>query len=178
MEDMMGALSPYHDVLDEIFRDGHRTYLQYDALHRIEHDARAQASCIYSHLVAAADRRLLDETNILTKEIRNLKVWIFKDQDLVIRFKKMDQDGLSQNYRTKQQQDYDAGLELPGLPSPPLRLTVGYLLDRTNSQYIRTQIAQPSGSSVDWCAAIVSLDQREVGEPSWIDVTREKRAAI
>ena len=177
MEDLMAALAPYHDAMDEIGRAAHALYRTYNPAHLVEHSSRAQATVIYDHAVAEADRRLLDDRNVLSKEIRRLQVWIFKDQDIVLRFKKMDQDGLSQNYRTRQQKDYDRGEELPGLPYPPERLTFGYLLDATGTNYVRTQIAQPKGASVLWCAALVPLEQRDAVGASWQDVTRQ-RAAI
>lgn len=176
MDDLMVSLSGYHDLMDEVMRNAHSTWMSYDPLVRVEHDARAQAACIYSHAVAAADRRFLDDNNIIHKEIKNLKVWIFKKEDVVVRFKKMDENGESQNCRTKQQHEYDAGKELPGLPYPPTRLTVGYLLDETGTQFKRTQIAQPMARSILWCAAIVPYEDRAVGDAAWIDVTRQSRA--
>ena len=86
-------------------------------------------------------------------------------------------DGVSgkgcKNY--DQQKNYDQGSELPGLPVPPVRLTAGYLLDRTGSQYVRTQIARPGEKTVDWCAALVPVDLREEGAASWTDVTAQRR---
>ena len=50
---------------------------------------------------------------------------------------------------------FDSGKTLPGLPAPAVRLTVGYWLDPTQTQYIRTQIAKPRGRLIpEWCAAI------------------------
>lgn len=175
IDDLMGALSPYHDMLDAISREGHDTYSAYEPAVRLEHDARAQASCTYSHIVAAADRALLDDANVLPKDIRGLKVWILKSQDVVIRFKKMDKFGNSQTYQTPQQKQYDMGAELPGLPEPPTRLTVGYLLDSTGGQYVRTQVARPGERTVDWCAALVPVTSREESAATWIDVTAQRR---
>lgn len=178
MEDLLAALAPYHDTLDEIARAAHATYRSYDATHLLEHSPTAQATNIHCHAIAEAERRFLDDPNVVSKEIRKLQVWIFKSQDVVLRFKKMDEDGLSQNILTRQQLDFDTGEELPGLPFPPERLTFGYLLDRTGTVYQRTQIAQPKGSTVLWCAAIVPAEMRENGQASWIDVTRQKYAGF
>lgn len=176
IDELMAALAPYHDVLDAITREAHDTYVsRYEPAVRLEHDARAQANCTYSHIVAAADRALLDDANVIAKDIRGLKVWILKSQDVVIRFKKMDEFGNSQTYRTLQQKNYDTGSELPGLPTPPIRLTAGYLLDRTGSQYVRTQIARPGEKSVEWCAALVPVEAREEGAQTWTEVTAQRR---
>lgn len=180
INDLMNALSPYHDILDAIAREAHETYItRYDPAVRLEHDTRAQANCTYSHIVAAADRMLIDDSNVINKNIRGLKVWIFKAQDVVVRFKKMDEFGVSQTYQTRQQKKYDVGAELPSLPSPPIRLTAGYLLDPTGSQYVRTQIARPmSAKAVEWCAALVPSEYRESGAESWTDVTAQRRATV
>lgn len=177
-EDFMGPLGPYLDILDEIVREGHDRYMKdISPESRLPLGSRAQASFTYDHIVAAADRKLIDDKNILPKSIKGLKVWIFKSQDVVIRFKKMDKEGRSQSFQTKQQKNYDLGAELPELPSPPIRLTVGYLLDATGSQYLRTQIARPAGKAVDWCVALVPAFGREEGSSTWEDVTKQRRFA-
>jgi len=87
----------------------------------------------------------------------------------------MDEDGHSRNYPTKQAKDFDRGEHLPGLPMPPVRLTAGYLLDKTGSVFVRTQIARPVGRGAMWCGAIVPREERKAGEQIWKDVTRQGR---
>lgn len=179
IDDLMSGLAPYLDHFDEISREAHDLYMSYDPAVILEHDVRAQASCTYCHMVAAADRRFLDDANVIQKEIRGLKLWVLKDQDVVVRFKKMDEIGLNRNVGTTQQINFDCGNELPGLPYPPVRLTVGYLLDPTGTMIKRTQVARPSGKkTIDWCAAIVPSSDRTEFQDAWIDVTRQTRAAV
>lgn len=163
------------DEFDALTREAHNTYRAYDPAVLIEHDVRAQATCTYSHMVAAADRRFLGRPDVRPLEIRNLKLWLFENASIVVRFKKMDEDGRSRNYPTKQAKAFDAQLELPGLPPKPLRLTVGYLLDETGTQFIRTQIARPDGREALWCGAVIPREERKVGERIWVDVTRQRR---
>ena len=127
-------------------------------------------------MVAEADRRLLILPDVRPLEIRGLKLWLVGDHSAV-RLKKMDEDGRSRNYPTKQAKDFDRGAELPGLPPKPTRLTVGYLPDATGTQIVRVQIAKPIGRGTEWCAAIVPADERAEGERRWIDVTRQGRFA-
>jgi hypothetical protein len=115
-------------------------------------------------MVAGADRRFLGQSSVRILDIRGLKLWLFEDAGVVIRFKKMDEDGRSRNYQTKQAQDYDAQLELPGLPPKPDRLTMGYLLDESGTNFIRAQIARPEGKQVVWCAAVIPREERKPGE--------------
>ena len=104
-----------------------------------------------------------------------LKLWLFETASVVIRFKKMDEDGRSRNYPTRQARDFDAQLELPGLPPKPDRLTVGYLLDETGTEFVICQIARPDGREALWCGAIVPRGDRKPGDRIWIDVTRQRR---
>lgn len=86
----------------------------------------------------------------------------------------MDEDDLTRNYPTEQAKDFDRGLDLPGLPMPPVRLTAGYFLDATATSFIRTQVARPiARKRTLWCAAIVPKEDRQAGEQIWIDVTKQ-----
>ena len=123
-------------------------------------------------MLSEADRRLSSRKQIIPRDINGLKVWIV-GSDAVIRFKQMDEDGMTRNYPTRQARQYDRGSTLPGLPEPAMRLTVGYLLDATQTEYHRTQIAKPRGWKLlpEWCAAIIT---DEGGRKQWVDVTRQK----
>ncbi len=165
------------DELSEIVRAGHVRYMGYSPEDLVELDVRAQSACTYCHMLAEADRRFLDRPGIRQLEINGgLKLWLFENANVVIRLKKMDEDGKSRNYPTQQARDYDAQRDLPGLPSPPVRLTAGYWLDPTGQIINRVQIARPNGQrSPEWCAAIVPQEDRRIGERIWTDVTRQRR---
>jgi hypothetical protein len=141
----------------------------------IELDKRAQAACTYSHMGADADRRFLGKDGITPIDIRGQKLWLFEAVNAVVRLKKMDEDGRTRNYPTKQARDFDRGYDLPGLPMPPVRLTAGYLLDPTGVNFVRTQISRPVGRGTMWCAAIVPAEERKADERAWRDVTRQGR---
>jgi len=170
----MSALDPFFDALDAICRGGLARYQETPADLRIEHDGRASATCIYSHMVTLADDLLTDQPGVVFKNIRGLKVWILGER-ATVRFKKMDEDGRTRNYPTKQARDFDRQMSLPGIPHPPLNLVVGYLPNALGTEVERVQVARPSGRAIDWCAAIIPVDDRVVGETRWIDVTRQGR---
>jgi len=178
MDDTLDALGEsFLDELNEVVRIGHSRYMAYRPEDLIELDVRAQSACTYCHMHSEADRRFLDRDGIRPLEIRGgLKLWLFEAANAVVRLKKMDEDGRSRNYPTKQAKDYDAQRELPDLPLPPVRLTVGYWLDATGQIINRVQIARPNGRRVPtWCAAIVPTEERKAGERIWTDVTRQRR---
>lgn len=173
MDETMEVLSGHLDDIDGILRVAHNRFRAYRPEDLVELDARAQASCTYAHAVAEADRRLLGRTRIKPIEIRGLKLWLLEDANVALRLKKMDEDGTSRNYPTKQAKDYDAGRELPGLPMPPVRLTAGYVLDETGASFLRSQVARPSGKkNIMWCAAIIPTEVRKAGERPWHEVIR------
>jgi hypothetical protein len=170
---IMDSLDPFLDEFDQVTRAAHARYRAYRPEDLIELDSRAQAVCTYCHMVADADRRLLGKEGIRPIDVRGLKLWLLEEANAVIRWKKMDEDGNTRNYPTQQARDFDAGRDLPGLPMPPVRLTVGYLLDLTGVELIRTQVARPAGKRTMWCAAIVARESRKPGERVWVDVTRQ-----
>jgi len=174
MFDAMSSLDPHFDDIDAICRNSLATYRQYPPEFLLDHDPRAAANCVYAHMVARADERLTGRPGVRFVNIRGLKVWVIGEV-ATIRFKKMDEDGRSRNYPTKQTRDYDRQLQLPGLPHPPLNLVVGYLPDPTGTEVQRVQVARPSGRQIDWCAAIVPFEERVHGGARWIDVTRQGR---
>jgi hypothetical protein len=156
------------DDFDQICRIAHGTYQAYPSKVLLEHDRRAAAACIYSHMYEEATRRWADRAGIKPLDVRGRKVWIVGDH-AVLRVKKTDEDGKSRNYPTRQDKDYDRGVPLLGLPEPATRVTVGYLLDPTQTQIVRVQVSRPLGKVVMWCAAIVP----PVEGKRWKDVTRQ-----
>lgn len=178
MNETLDALGQaFMEELDEIVRVGHTRYMGYRPEDLVELDVRAQSACTYCHMLSEADRRLIDRDGIRPLEIKGgLKVWLVESANVVIRLKKMDEDGKTRNYPTKQALAYDAQRELPDLPMPPDRLTAGYWLDATGQIINRVQIARPNGRRLPtWCAAIVPREERRAGERIWVDVTRQKR---
>lgn len=172
MDDVLNSLGDHRlDEFDRIMRSAHERYRSYPPEQLIEHSPRTAATATYDHIVAEADRIYIDQSDVRPLEIRGLKLWLFGDLE-VIRFKRMDEGGRSRRYPTKQARAFDAGEELPGLPPPPTRLTVGYLLDRTGTEYIRSQIALPLGRGIGWCAAIVPESERVPDQKIWTEVVR------
>lgn len=171
---VMARLDTVMEDFDYIARHGHAVYRTYKPEHLIEHTPRAQATCIYDHMVAEAERRFDGKNGVNMIEIHGLKLWVIGDHTAV-RFKKMDEDGKSRNYPTKQAKAFDLMEQLDGLSPIPTRVSVGYVLDQTGTQIQRVQIARPNGKKVDWCAAILPIDVRQVGCNAWEDVTKQKR---
>jgi hypothetical protein len=125
-------------------------------------------------MVEEAVIKLSGTKTVRQVESKGLKLWLFDDHT-VVRWKKMDEDGKSRNYPTKQAKDFDYGRQLEGLPPKPTRVSVGYFLDATQTQVARVQVARPNGKYVDWCAAIVPYENRAAGARKWEAVTKQTR---
>ncbi len=172
---VMQRLEPLLEDLDAIPRVAHGVYRAYNPQHMIEHSPRTQATCIYDHMVAEAERRFARHDGIQQLDIRGLKLWVVA-QHTVIRFKKMDEDGSTRNYPTRQAKDFDMNLALDGVPPKPIRVSIGYLLDPTETSVQRVQVARPNGKRrVDWCAAIVPTLARQDDGKAWVEITRQMR---
>lgn len=175
IEQDMKLIEHLLDPFDQIARAGFLKYQDYPADLRVEHSARTAANIRYDHMLGEAERRLQGQAGVVALDVRGLKVWVING-NAVVRLKMMDEDGRSRNYPTKQATEFDKGDELPGLPPPAVRLTVGYLLDATQTEYQRTQIARPIGmSGIQWCAAIVPADVATGRRATFEDVSRQRR---
>lgn len=173
---VMGGLTDYIDIFDGILRHGHGTYERYPPEFVVDHDASTQAHCTFRHILSKALGELGELPQVKHFDIRGQNLWLIEAANCIIRFKKTDENGSSSNYPTPQAVAFDEGETLPGLPVEPTRLTVGYLLDATGSQYVRSQVSLPL-KGVGWCAAIIPSSSRNEDEAAWYEVTKQTRFA-
>jgi len=173
---VMNGLTDYIDIFDEVLRHGHDTYERYPPEFVVDHDASTQAHCTYRHILSMALGELGGLPQVRHFDIKGQNLWLIEAANAIIRFKKTDENGTSSNYPTSQALAFDNGDILPGLPEEATHLTVGYLLDQTGSQYVRSQIALPL-KGVGWCAAIIPDSSRDADEAAWYEVTKQTRFA-
>lgn len=178
IEAVMPRLEPYLDSFDAILRHGHAVYERYPPEIAVDHDASTQAHCTNRHILAEAHRIFGELPDVRSINVNGLQVWLLEASDAVVRFKKTDENGAHSNYQTQQIRAFDRGDELPGLPSLPVRVTVGYLLNATGTEYVRSQISLPTNRGAIWCAAIVPPSERDVGKAAWYEVTRQGRFSV
>jgi hypothetical protein len=169
MDEIMDGLSHLLDDIDQVPRIAHATYRSYAPGHLLEHDIRAQAACTYCHMQAEADRRFIGRDGVVPLDVHGLKVWAIGDH-AVMRLKKMDEDGATRNYPTEQAKAFDSGEPLPGLPLAAARISAGYLLNPTQTEFIRAQISRPRGRRIRWCVAIVPAS---TSPKRWVEVTQQ-----
>lgn len=130
---------------------------------RAEHDERATASAVYCHLWTGFQREFSDEPGFHFLDVRGLKLLNILDR-LLIRAKKVDENGRHRNAETAQQRAFDTQDPLPGLPLAAARLVIGYQPDPAFSVVERVTVRRPLGQ---WVSQI--LDATEA--PYWTDTT-------
>lgn len=171
-EAAMAAVAPALPLIYRILDESVTFYFSSDHYSdeaRAVHTERAMANCIYSH----AEKKLLaaeDHSNgIHALNVRGLRALNYRDRALA-RFKKVKPNGKHSNYQTRQQQDYDDQLPLPGIPPEAFRLTAGYHLDAAGVALERIMIARPIGRSIFWTAQVTMFDN----VAQWSDITPER----
>ncbi len=164
----MAVLQPYLSVLTASVRRAFTTYQDlYPDRVKAAHDNTAAAKNVHRHVLEEVELAIIDLSGLAMVDARGLMVLNIHDR-LIIRFKKMDEEGRSASYPTQQQRDFDRQLPLPGLPMAATRLTFGYEPDLAFSAIVRVLAACPLGPRTHWC---VQVNEEEPGVASWVDIT-------
>lgn len=161
---VMDFLDPYLGRMYPIFGNALEFYnTDVSAKARAEHDDRAAAMAVYCHTWNGFQREFADESGFHFMEVRGLLVLNVRDQ-IVLRVKKVDENGRHRNHDTAQQRAFDSQLALPGLPPEAARIVMGYQPDAAFSQVERVTVRRPLGR---WVSQVIPTS--EAG--SWIDIT-------
>jgi hypothetical protein len=141
------VLAPYAPVLYEIPHAAWtRLQLQED---RTSYSATTRANVVSSFMLERA-RELLVPMGVRELDNHVSSIFLIEDQ-VVIRFKHLDSDGLSQNYQTPRAQMYNSPeLTLPGIPAAALRVDVGYRLNVIETAIANVMVTHRSRKRVQW----------------------------
>lgn len=178
-QNVMAVLAPFLPRLHAIFPAALNLYNQeVGPQARAEHNTRAIANAVWCHAWAGFRREFMDEPGFHFLERRGLEVLNIRDE-LVLRAKKVDENGRHQNADTRQQREFDAQLPLEGLPPAAIRVIIGYQPDEAFSVVERVTVRRPRGL---WVSQIVDVDEAAEEPQRWIDITpldlfRRRRAA-
>ena len=149
------ALEPYNPDFYAIVHAGHDDWLSLPPEKRLDKDVRCHRCWVWCEMVAEAKRRFDANPNVRIHEEPNT-VYFVIDNELIVRFKKMDPDGRSQNIQTQLQLDLrDSQLSLPGIPGKLPTIEVGYVPDEIDLTLDEVVVAHPtSGGEVAWSYSI------------------------
>jgi hypothetical protein len=109
------------------------------------HSSRTRANILYDLMVIEARKEFdgVKNTRIIDAPMGVTLIEI--DEKVLIRCKKLDDEGLPSNYPTERAKDYDDGDDLPGIPPAPQRLTLGYRLNRLQTAVRDVLISNTTG---------------------------------
>lgn len=170
-EECMRVLNPHLGIVHDILHEAFGKYQAYPPEALAEHDERAAAACVHSHIITAVTAAFTDVSGATLLNVRGLKVLNVGDR-VVARFKKVDEDGRSRSYPTAQAKSFDRQLPLPNVPAAAARLTIGYEPDLAFSTIQRVVVSCPMGPSILWCSQVVM----DGGEVQWTDITPQRLA--
>jgi hypothetical protein len=131
IEDVQRVLEPYHDALHACVIAAWKRWKE-DFAPRLQLPyPRCRANVIYDLMIEEARKRFsgLPEVAI----VEGVQRALLSVGDLLLRFKKVDDQLHTRNYPTQGALQYDAQLRLPGVPRGT-RVTIGYRVDEFRQQ--------------------------------------------
>jgi hypothetical protein len=148
-ERAMKILKPYVAILREVLSAAWADWEALPAKQRAKLNGRARASCLYDFMVDHVERRFGNNTNAFFFRRRGL--FLLGLAGLVtLRFKKLGYGKKTSNIQTAQQVNiFGLQLELDGIPKAA-RLTVGYLLDPSQTFIKDVFVTLQMGNEVKW----------------------------
>lgn len=162
--EVMAVLEPYFPKISGIYDSAVQLYNEGTTPQaRADHDSRAALSAIYRHAWMGYQRELADQAGFHFLIVRGLHVLNVRDK-VVLRAKRVDENGLHVNNQTPQQRQFDRQQPIPGLPAEAVRIVVGYQLDPAFSMVERVIVRSPSSR---WAAQIVVVENAY----AWEDIT-------
>lgn len=161
--EVMATLEPYLPRVYPCFPAGLALYNEVEPHIRAEHDDRAAASAVWCHIWSGFQREFAEESGFHFLDVRGLHLLNIHDK-VLIRAKKVDENGRHRNNDTAQQRAFDAQEDLPGLPPAAARLVIGYQPDAAFSEVERVIVRRPLGR---WVSQILEAEETA----TWVDIT-------
>jgi hypothetical protein len=147
------VLEPHESALVEVIE---RSWLKWMALEPetraiLNTSDRTRAAMVWSFIIDQANGHFHPMGIVGMKEFGTVT---YRLNPLVrLRFKKMNEDGITRNYRTRRARWYNGQLPLPECPEP-IRIDVGYVLNDLKSRIDRILVSCPDGRGVRWVYAL------------------------
>lgn len=160
------ALAEYYDPLWDIVSEAWADYSrEVSPAARAVFSPRSRASNVHDFMIARCRRFSETVDGVETRVKKAMCVMVVEKSPgapvFGIRFKKLDEDGISRNQPTEQVRKFRSQDELPGL-APAHHLEVGYVLSRDQTQIIAVEMVHPSGDKSNfWRSEIIPFIGRE-----------------
>ncbi|GHO52907.1 hypothetical protein [Ktedonobacter robiniae] len=148
-------LKPHVPVINDAIKASWIKYLDINIEKRFPFDARTRANIVNNYICHEIRHRFADIPGVTITE--HLGFLVLNFSDLVLsRFKILDRNLRAGNVWTKRQRDYDDLLELPDLPPKAIRVTIGYQLDRSETEIKNILVTRPAHRKIAWHFSILN----------------------
>jgi hypothetical protein len=149
----LSRLDPYIPLIYKSIHSGVSTYFSdYSEALRSVHCSRTRANIIWDHTYAAALRLFDGMAQVEPREVKSLKLLLIEDEFL-LRFKKLCENKVSSNVKTKQIRAFRGQLPLVGFP-PVFHLEAGYVFDDMEQRAKDLFIVCPNGKLTYWAECL------------------------
>lgn len=171
-EDVEKALAPFTASLRECIVYGYSKWQEFGERAgdlRAPLDGRARACFINRHIVARVAAAFADNHAVRVVDSRGFVELVLLKARLIIRFKKLDKNGVSRNILTAAQRSwFEKQAKLPQMLPDATRLIAGYVLDEITANLSRVLVTLPDGPS----AVMWKLELPETGGATVIEIPR------
>ncbi len=138
-DEVISVVEPYSEQLYSIGAEPFAEYMEkYPNL--AIHSTRTRANIIWDLMVNRVHREFRGVSSTKIIVTRNGVVLLIVAEKVCIRFKKLNMGGFPSNFPTPAAINWDRGEDLPGIPSAPQRLSLGYKLNRLQTAVVEVQI--------------------------------------
>lgn len=114
---------------------------------------RLRSTAIHDFMIN--ELRILFASDVFRKSGR----WLLRaSQDLVVQFKKVDSSGRTSNYPTATARAFDTQMLFSIFP-PGMRVTLGYRLNKTNTEVVEVSLIARDGDQIVWRESLEAQSQ-------------------
>jgi len=154
------VLAPYYDKISQSVLDGFEDFQKTsnciaERVGFFESEIRTKACLIHDLIKNRIIQNFFGEQQVETGKWRGVFALKIND-DLFIRFKKLNKDYTSSNYLTKQAKGYLRQIRIEGFPDEPTFLFAGYIPDKSWTGISGIYIACWDGDKIQWVEEIIS----------------------
>lgn len=175
LKDAQEILQPIHENLIHVVQSGFSDWLQMRQFSNsldggaVNYKPRTKAGIIHDHIEKYARNEFTNQEGITVDDFNGVFGMVVQNE-LFIRFKKMDSTYSVRSLYTKQHKKYMGQQQIDGFPSEPTFLFAGYIPDKTWSAIKGIYVACWFGETLEWVdefgrysaeQAVLDFDQRE-----------------
>jgi hypothetical protein len=147
-----GILQPHYGGFQSIIQGAWSDYLNLPDRTRAQFSATARANCVHSFMIFRA-RSYFMRIPKAYETTSYGQILFGINGEILIRFKKLKRNRRPSNYPTRHAIDFAAQLNLPGI-EPAARVTVGYVLNRTQTEIMEVLVTYSVADKIIWSLQI------------------------